>query len=138
MSQTNTNTAMEKRENAAGAGGLPERVEQAVYYTPLVDIAETADAFLFQADLPGVAAGDVDIRFENGVLTLDAKVQPRQPQGHRYVWREYGVGHFYRQFTINTPVHVDGIRAELKNGVLSLYVPKAESARTRKIQIKSA
>jgi HSP20 family protein len=51
-------------------------------------------------------------------------------------WSEYGVGHFYRQFTINTDVNVDGIKAELKNVVLDLYVPKAESAKTRKIQIK--
>jgi len=130
-----SNTAIEKRENTSN---VPERMDQATWYTPLVDITETGDAFYFQADLPGVKAGDVDIQFENGVLTLDARVQPRQPEGHDYVWREYGVGHFHRSFTINTPVHVDGIKAELKNGELSLYVPKAESAKTRKIQIKTA
>jgi len=129
------NTAIEKRESTSSA---PERLDQATWYTPLVDITETADGFFFQADLPGVKAGDVDVQFENGVLTLDARVRPRQPGGHDYVWREYGVGHFHRSFTINTPVHVDGIKAELKNGELSLYVPKAESAKTRRIEIKTA
>lgn len=54
------------------------------------------------------------------------------------MWREYGVGHFYRQFTLNTPINPDAIRAQFKNGVLELYVPKAEHAKVRKIAIKSA
>jgi len=130
-----SDTAIQKQENTVQ---VPERIQQQTYYTPLVDITENDDAFLFQADLPGVAAGDVDVTFENGVLTIAAKVQPRQPAGHRYVWREYGVGHFYRQFTLNTPINPDAIRAELKAGVLELYVPKAESAKARKIPIKGA
>ena len=130
-----SNTAIDKRETNAN---VPERIEQATYFTPLVDIIETGEEFVFQADLPGVKAGDVDVSYENGVLTIAAKAHPRQPQGHRYVWREYGVGHFYRQFTLNTPVNPDGIRAALRNGVLELYVPKAESAKARKIEIKTA
>jgi HSP20 family molecular chaperone IbpA len=118
---------------------VPERIEQNVtWFTPLVDIIESHDAFIFQADLPGVKAGDVDISYENGVLTLAGKVNPRQPAHHNYVWREYEVGHFHRQFTLNTPIIVDAIKAELRNGVLELYVPKAESAKTRKIEIKSS
>jgi HSP20 family protein len=134
-----SNTAIEKRENTAtNTVNMPERIEQGAWYTPLVDIIEKNDAFIFQADLPGVRAGDVDISFENGVLTLQGKVHPRQPQDHNYVWREYGIGHFYRQFTLSTPIDANGIRAELKNGVLELYVPKAESAKTRKIEIKTS
>ncbi|WP_428939908.1 Hsp20/alpha crystallin family protein [Fontivita pretiosa] len=127
--------AIRKRQNVAS---VPERIEQATYFTPLVDIIETPDEFIFQADLPGVKAGDVDITYENGVLTIQGKVNPRQPADQIYVWQEYDVGHFYRQFTLNTPINADAIRAELKNGVLELHVPKAESARTRKIQVKSS
>ena len=105
---------------------------------PLVDVIENNDAFVFQADLPGVAAADIDVSYENGMLTLSAHANPRQPQGQRYVWREYGVGHYYRQFTISTPVDPDGIKAEYRNGVLEVSVPKAAAARTRKIPIKSA
>ena len=133
-----SNTAIEKRENQGSSVNVPERIDQGAWYTPLVDIIENNDAFIFQADLPGASAGDIDVSYENGVLTVAANANPRQPQGHRYVWREYGVGHFYRSFTINSPVNVDAIKAELKNGVLELYVPKAESARPRKIQIKTA
>src|SRR6185295_2114227 len=124
---SNTNTAIEKRQNETV--NIPQRAQdqEMTYYTPLVDIYENADGFVFQADLPGVKTGEVDVSYENGALTIEGKVTPRQPhQG--YTWREYGVGHFYRSFNINTPIEVDGIRAELKNGELSIYVPKAESA----------
>jgi len=130
-----SDTAIQKQENTVQ---VPERIQQQAYYTPLVDITENDEAFLFQADLPGVKPGDVDVSYDNGVLTIAAQVQPRQPAGHNYVWREYGVGHFYRSFTLGTPVNVDGITAELKNGELTLTVPKHESTKPRKIEIKTA
>jgi len=128
------NTAISKKENQQP---VAERMAQGHFFTPLVDIVENENEFVFQADLPGVKSGDVDISYENGVLTIDGRPQQRQPAGHNYLWQEYGVGRFYRQFTLDTPVNVDAIRAELKDGELTLHVPKAEHARTRKIQIKS-
>jgi HSP20 family molecular chaperone IbpA len=130
-----SDTAIEKQQNSVN---IPQRVEQTTQYTPLVDIIETADEFWFQADLPGVSAGDVDVSFDNGVLTIEAKASPRQPQGHGYIWQEYGIGHFYRQFSLSAPVEPGQIRAELKNGVLELHVPKAAKAKTRRIEIHSA
>jgi HSP20 family molecular chaperone IbpA len=130
-----SDTAIQKNENTATT---PERLEQESYYTPLVDVIETDDAFIFQADLPGVRPEDVEINYENGVLTLSAKVQQRQPQNTNYIWQEYGVGPFYRQFILSTPVNPDAIQAQLHNGELTLTVPKAESAKTHKIQVKTA
>jgi HSP20 family molecular chaperone IbpA len=130
----NNNATIEKREQKTN---VPERIDQGAYYTPLVDIVENKDEFIFQADLPGVKAGDVDISFENGALNIHAKVFPRQPENQDYVLCEYGVGHFYRSFDIGMPINVEGIRATLKNGELTLRLPKAESAKTRKIEIKS-
>ncbi len=129
------NQGIEKRE---GRSNMPERVDQGEFFTPLVDIAETDDAFCFQADLPGVKAGDVDVNYDDRVLSISGKVRPRQRDDQNYIWQEYGVGNFHREFTINTPINVDGIRAELKNGELTLTVPKAEHARTRKVQIQAA
>jgi HSP20 family molecular chaperone IbpA len=134
---SNTNTSIEKNQNHNNTVNIPQRTEQPTYYTPLVDIGETGEGFTFHADLPGAKPGDVDISYENGSLTIEAKVEPRQPANHNYVWREYGVGHFYRTFSINTPIDVDGIKAELKNGELSVFVPKAEQAKSRKIKVKS-
>jgi HSP20 family protein len=133
-SKNGGNTAIEKRENQ-NTVNVPERIEQATYYTPLVDVAETPEGYMFLADLPGVKPADLDVTYENGTLAIEGKVAPRQPADQQYAWREYGVGHFYRSFHLNTDVNVDGIRAELKNGQLSLFVPKAEHAKSRKIQI---
>jgi HSP20 family protein len=132
------NTAIERRSD--NTVNIPQRKDESqqqvnTWYTPLVDIIETGEAFLFQADLPGVSPDDLDVSFQNGVLSIEGKVRPRPAEN--YVWQEYGHGHFYRQFSINTPVDADKIKAELKNGVLELHVPKAESARTRRIEIKS-
>jgi HSP20 family protein len=138
---TTSNTALEKWPSETQTVNVPQRAEQQsaqAYYTPLVDVIENADAFVFQADLPGARAEDLDVSFENGTLTIHARVQPRQSQPRAYLWREYGVGHFYRSFSIDTPVNADGIKAELRNGVLELYVPKAEAARSRKIAIQAS
>ena len=131
-----SNSAIQKRENQQMS--VPERIDQTAIFTPLVDIIEANDEFIFQADLPGVKAGDVDLSYENGALTISGRVQPRQSEETNYVWQEYGVGNFHRQFTLSTPVNADAIKAELKNGVLELHVPKAESVKTRKIEIKTA
>jgi HSP20 family molecular chaperone IbpA len=82
---TMENTAIEKREQNQNQVAIPERLDQRAYFTPLVDIMETNDAYVFQADLPGVKAGDVDISFENGVLTIEGKVQPRQDAKWNYI-----------------------------------------------------
>ena len=140
MATTNTtNTAIEKRQETANSVSVPDRQQQPAaaetWYTPLVDVIENEDGFVFQADLPGVKAGDVDVSFENGTLTIQAKASSRQPAGRSYLWREYGVGHFYRSFSIAAPIDANGIKAQLKNGVLELHVPKADSAKPRKIKI---
>ena len=133
------NTAIEKRaQQQPQQVNVPERLDEGVWYTALCDIVETDDAFVFQADLPGVKPGDLDVSYENGTLTIDARVQSRQQPSTQYAWREYGVGHFHRSFTISSPINVDGIKAELKNGELTLHVPKAESAKPRRIKIQSA
>jgi HSP20 family protein len=114
-------------------------VEQAAttHFVPLVDVIENREAFIFQADVPGVKAADLDVGFENGVLTIDAKVQPRQLERRTNAWTEYGVGNFYRQFTLRTPIDAAGITAELKNGELTITAPKADSAKARKIEVQS-
>jgi len=130
------NVAMEKRGQRGTS--TPETISQGTFYTPLVDIIETQDEFMFEADMPGVKPQDVDITFENGVLTIRGNVQERRPESQYYLLAEYGVGNFYRSFTIDTPINAEGIRAELRNGVLDLHVPKAESVKPRRIEVKAA
>jgi HSP20 family protein len=104
-------------------------------YTPRVDIRETEEESLLLADLPGVRPEDVDVRFDNGELIIDGRCAPRH-EGANYLLSEYGVGDFYRAFTISEQIDWQKISAELKNGVLTVHLPKAETVKPRKITVK--
>ncbi|MCS7167554.1 MAG: Hsp20/alpha crystallin family protein [Gemmatales bacterium] len=108
-----------------------------VTYSPRVDVVETADELTLYADLPGVRPEDVDIRFENGELTIHGKVTPRPTTGE-FLLQEYGVGDFYRTFTISEEIDSDKITAELKQGVLILHLPKREAVKPKRITVKTA
>jgi HSP20 family protein len=104
-------------------------------FTPRVDIMGTEEESLLLADLPGVKPEDVDVRFENGELIIDGRCAPRH-HGANYLLSEYGVGDFYRAFTISEHIDWQKISAELNNGVLTVHLPKAESVKPRKITVK--
>jgi HSP20 family protein len=116
-------------------GLSPSEVTRGLTVTPRVDILENENELLLFADLPGVTQDDVDIRFENGELTLHA----RRPQGGggRVAWLwENETGDYFRAFRISEEVDSGRIWAELKNGVLTLHLPKVEAAKPRKITVK--
>jgi HSP20 family molecular chaperone IbpA len=132
------NTTSKQNPTAATAMAAPEPIEAPKRrYTPMVDIAETPDEFVFEADLPGTA-GDVDVTCEDGVLTINGKVKPRQPADRAYVRQEYGVGDFRRVFSIGTEIDAANIKAQLKDGQLTVRVPKAAAAKVHKIPVQSS
>jgi HSP20 family protein len=89
-----------------------ERTRVGRAYQPNVDILETKDELTLVADMPGVNRDAIDVNFDDGVLSIHGKVEPRWPEG--------------------------GIQAEYANGVLTLHLPKAEAAKPRKIAVQSA
>jgi len=105
-------------------------------FQPNVDILEREDELTVFADVPGATAEGIDVNFEEGTLTIHAKVPPRN-QNVDFLVREYGVGDFYREFRVNETVDVGRISAELADGVLTLHLPKVEAARPRKITVKT-
>ena len=129
-----TATEVEKKQ---GDVISPERMKAGRMYTPRVDIVETSDELLLIADVPGARADSVDINFEQGELTISARVPERQDQSVQYLLREYGVGDFYRVFRIGDGVDNGKITAEVTGGVLKVHLPKAESAKPRKIAVKA-
>ena len=106
-------------------------------FSPAVDIVETPEAFVLTADIPGADADHVDIAYERGKLTLLARVAERRPENARYIAREFGVGDFRRTFQIGEGIDASRIDAEFAHGVLTLRLPKTETARTRKIAVKA-
>ena len=104
------------------------------YVTPPVDIYETAGGLVVKADLPGVEKENLDLQVENNLLTIRAK--PTGTAGGEAIYREYELVNFFRQFELNEKVDQSKISAELKHGVLTLQLPKAEEAKPRKIEVR--
>jgi HSP20 family molecular chaperone IbpA len=119
------------------AADAEEAVPLAHTSTPLIDIHEGPDGLVLEADLPGVAENHLNIHLEDNVLVLHARVPSPFPDGARVLHEEYRVSDFYRSFILSDEVERDRISAELRNGVLRLTLPKAERAKTRRIEIKS-
>jgi HSP20 family protein len=106
-------------------------------FAPPVDVVETDEEFVMYADMPGVKAEDVSLHCKDGQLVLHARCAPRGV-GRRPLHREYGVGDFYRTFTLTDQIDAGWIDARLENGVLVLTLPKAEKAKPKRIAVKGA
>jgi len=107
-------------------------------HAPLIDIHEGPDGLVLEADLPGATQDGLTIQLEDNVLTLLAHVEAPVPRGARPLHEEYRVGPFQRSFILSDEVERGRITAELKDGVLRLLLPKAERAKTRRIEIKTS
>lgn len=108
-------------------------------FSPRVDICETEQELILFADLPGVKPDDLDLNFENGELTLRGRCQATAHDltAHDFVQQEYGVGDFFRAFAVTEDIDADKITADLKQGVLTVHLPKSERVKPRKIRIAS-
>lgn len=125
-------------ENGSHAeSAVEERGQTRGYHTPLIDIHEGADGLVLEADLPGVAENHVNVQLEDNVLSLHARVDPALPEGARPLHEEFHLADYYRSFILSDEVERGQITAELADGVLRLTLPKAERAKTRRIEIKS-
>ena len=129
------NQEQQKQEHQDNGRG--EMTRDVTTYVPRVDILENDDGIVLYADMPGVDKDNLDIHFEDRQLTIHGKVEWRQSD-MTFVGGEYGVGDFHRTFAIGETIDVDKISAEIKNGVLTLHLPKADSAKPRKIAVTSA
>jgi HSP20 family protein len=106
-------------------------------WEPMVDISETPESYLVTAELPGVTKDDVNINYEDGVLTIRGeKKQEKEEKRKNYHRVERSFGAFERSFRVPARVLVDKIEAKFKDGILNLMLPKAEEARPKEIPIK--
>ena len=128
-------TTRNRRDMAAMHG---ERNRATATFTPAVDIFERADMTVIVADMPGVAADDVDVTLDRQVLTLRGTVKPYAPKGYSRMASDCRIGDYVRVFTLADEIDRDGINATFKNGVLQLELPRAPKAKTQKMSVKGA
>ena len=128
-------TTQDTRDVATSNGDANRK---AMAFTPAVDIFEHDETTVIMADMPGVAPDDVDVTLERQILTLRGKVKPYAPEGYRLLSSEYRVGDYIRVFTLSDEVDQAKIKAEFKNGVLRLELPRSPETQPKKISVKAA
>jgi HSP20 family protein len=105
-------------------------------FVPDFDVKETKDAYIFKADLPGVKDQDLDIQLVSNRLTISGKREvERKEEGDTWYSYERSFGSFQRAFTLPEGVDAEHVRAELKDGVLSLVIPKKPEVQPKKIAV---
>ena len=116
-------------------GGRGAAVPGANVY-PALNVTEDADNYYVRAELPGMQAGDLEIQITDGNLSISGERKlDREGENTRYHRREREGGHFSRALSLPRDVDAEAARARMKNGMLTLVLPKAESAKPRKITI---
>jgi HSP20 family protein len=134
MAETKT---MEVRKEEMAVPEGTERTREGLCFVPRADVYELDDRLMIVAEIPGVDEKSVDIVLEKDILTINAYVEPFQPEGYTLTYAEYEVGDYTRSFKLSNEIDREKIEASIKSGVLRLTLPKAAAAKTRKISVKA-
>lgn len=111
---------------------------KAVGAMPKIDIKETKDSVVVKAELPGIDEDKVDVEIMDNVMTISGeKEAEKEEEGEGFYYKESHSGSFQRSFTLPADVKAEQAEAEMKNGVLSITVPKVEEKKAKKISIKA-
>ena len=105
---------------------------------PAVDIFEDAGGITLLADMPGVSRERLDVKLDGDNLSVEGRVELDAPPEMRALWAEVSVPRFRRTFTLSRELDAGRIEANLKDGVLTLRVPKQAHAQPRRIEVNSA
>jgi len=123
------------KNNGPTGATTQEASARTVTVSPRVDVLETESEFLLVADLPGVASEDVDIRFEKGELAIHGR-RSCPHTGREAAHREYETTNYHRAFTVAESVAADKITADMKNGILTVRLPKVEAVKPKRIAVR--
>jgi HSP20 family protein len=124
-------------------GRLPARRESGrealtvADWAPTVDISEDEKEYLIKAEIPEVDKKDVKVMLQDGVLTLQGeRKQEKEEEGRKFHRIERSYGTFVRAFTLPEEVAEDKLKAEFKDGMLLVHLPKSERAKPKAIEVK--
>jgi len=118
---------LESKEEAT----IPARI-----FVPAADIYEAENELAVILEMPGVEKKNVQVRVEDDVLNVEGRLDLAKYQGLQPLYTEYNIGHFARSFRVSSKIDQSKIAADMKDGVLSLKLPKIEEAKPRTIQIR--
>jgi HSP20 family protein len=105
-------------------------------WLPPVDIKETEEGYVFHMDVPGLKPEDLDVELHEGVLSIrGSRTEEKREEDKGYVRTERRQGSFARQFRVPTTVQADSLKAEVKDGVLTIEVPKGAEQGARKVPV---
>jgi HSP20 family protein len=114
-------------------------VGESTGFLPSFEVKETKDSFIFKADLPGIKEDDLEISLSGNMLTISGQRQEeKKDEGDRYYAYERSYGSFTRSFTLPDGADPEHVQAELKDGVLTLVVPKKPEVQPKRIAVKGA
>lgn len=114
-----------------GEATIPARM-----FVPAADIYEAENDLTIILEMPGVEKKNVNIDVADGVLSVEGRIDLAKYQGLQPLYTEYNIGHYARSFRLSSKIDQNKIAAEMKDGVLSLKLPKIEEAKPRTIQVK--
>ncbi|MBA2565384.1 MAG: Hsp20/alpha crystallin family protein [Gemmatimonadetes bacterium] len=114
-----------------------EGTREGLYFEPAVDIQENETELTLIADVPGTGSEDIQVDLRDSLLTLTGTARAVEARW-RPLYQEYPEGHFLRQFRLGQQIDQSRISAEMKDGVLTLTLPKAQSAIAKRIQVQTA
>jgi len=102
-----------------------------------LEMKATENDYTLKALLPGLSAEEINIRYEDSVLTIDGEYTSISEEGKECLFSEMPVGRFSRSIEIKEPIVVDKIEASMKDGILTILIPKAEEAKPKMIKINA-
>ena len=105
---------------------------------PAVDVFEDATGITLLADMPGVSKEQLELHIEGNALSIEGRVLPQSPEGSEAVYAEMRVPRYRRSFTLSRELDSSKIDANLKDGVLTLRIPKQAHAQPRRIEVRSS
>jgi HSP20 family protein len=106
-------------------------------FFPKVDVAETSDAYVLRADLPGLALESIKVQIENNVLTIRGeRSRTEHDEGTNFLHEERAYGSFERSFTLGRDVRSDNVTARYADGVLEVHVQKSDAQKMKEITIQ--
>ena len=137
MSKSKSAPAQADAEAPQKTGQQGETTRGAPVFRPLADIREHKDGVTVVVEMPGVGPDDVGIELERRMLTIRGRSRLTDPQGYRRVYAEYDEGDYERVFTVSDDLDAAKVKASMKDGLLTLELPRAKEAKPKQIKVSA-